>query len=402
MAILKRLANIPIPRPYSGVSLLAMRFNSANLLQLSARSVEKTNVRSEFARSVWAALLIASLSWGLVVPANALPQAKTHKVRPRVTVKPPAKHTPAKSVGTASPSQLELLARALHDAPSDAAYDRLSQFAARNAKLADGARAALALGYYDYNRKHYDDARNWLEKAAADPLLAEYALYWKAETDRSDGAAATALDEFARFRAQYPSSVMAPAAVPAAAQTALAADRPEAAVTILDGYPGTTNKVSLVYLRAQAREKVAVARGEKPFAATTDYLDVVNRFPLSEEAKFAVAKIPALQDALGDQFPGTPLTTEIARAEAFYDARRWPDLRAAYRALLPKLSGSAHERAVLRLAQADAQSGAGASALASLEIMDPALDAERIYALSQSHRSAKSQYVCSFRGLPCW
>jgi len=36
----------------------------------------------------------------------------------------------------------------------------------------------------------------------------------------------------------------------------------------------------------------------------------VNRFPLGEEAKFAVAKIPALQDALGDQFPGTPLTTK--------------------------------------------------------------------------------------------
>ncbi len=34
-----------------------------------------------------------------------------------------------------------------------------------------GTRAALALGYYDYNRAHYPEAAKWLARAKSDPLL---------------------------------------------------------------------------------------------------------------------------------------------------------------------------------------------------------------------------------------
>src|SRR6185437_4165309 len=141
--------------------------------------------------------------------------------------------------------------------------------------------------------------------------------------------------------------------------------------------------------RAQAHEKAALAKGEKPVAAATDYLDVIYRFPLNDEAKTAAARIPYLQLVLGDQFPGTPVQTEVARAETLYQAHRWRDLRAAYQDLLPKLSGADHDRATLRIAQADVQLGASPDALASLAIADPELDAERIYTLSQAERSAK-------------
>ena len=53
------------------------------------------------------------------------------------------------------------------------------------------------------------------------------------------------------------------------------------------------------------------------------------------------------------------METEIARAEALYQARRWRDVRAVYQELLPKLSGASRERAMLRLAQADLPSQAG-------------------------------------------
>ena len=68
---------------------------------------------------------------------------------------------------------------------------------------------------------------------------------------------------------------------------------------------------------------------KSPSAAATDYLDLIYRFPLSDEAKTAIDQIPYLQRQLGEQFPGTPVDAEIARAETFYDARRWKDLRAA-------------------------------------------------------------------------
>ena len=277
----------------------------------------------------------------------------------------------------------------LHEQQTSAAYDRLVTFAEQHAKTVQGGRAALALGYYDFTQGRFPAAQRWLNKAAADPLLADYALYWQALTDRAGGTNDAALAELTRYRQLYPDSAMSDAAVEELARAALAVNRPDAAVGALDGYIRTTAKASLVLLRAQAREEAAAAKGEQPFAAASDYLDLVYRFPLSDEAKTAYGKIPALQTALGEQFPGTPLTMEMARAEAFYDARHWSDVRAAYQELLPKLSGADRERATLRIAQASVQLGQSPDTLASVTLTDPELDAERVYTLSQAERSAK-------------
>lgn len=335
-----------------------------------------------------AAVLVACL---LFLPTVGTAAAQTKSsMRAHAVSKPKQTKGPSPS-STQPESQLEQLARALHDESTIRRYDRLAQFATQYAEAPDGARAALALGYYDFIHRDYEAARKWLDKALADPLLGDYALYWRAQTDRAIGANDAALEEFSKVRRQYPASVMSDMAVEGLAQAALATDLPQIAVSALEGYLQTTTKPSLIWLRARAREKVATANGDKPFAATADYLDLIYRFPLSDEARSAAYKIPILESALGDQFPGIPLQAVIARAEAFYDAKRWTDLRLAYTTLLPQLSGVQHERATLRIAQAEVQSGRGPSVLASLQITDPALDAERRYALSQSYRSAKSE-----------
>ncbi len=269
------------------------------------------------------------------------------------------------------------------------AYERLVEFAGREKGTAMGARAALALGYYDYTRAHFTEARSWLEKAAADPVLPDYAMFWEAQNDRAAGAVDIALVELKRYRERYPDSAMSDSAIEALAQAAIAASQPGDAVAALQEYPRTTAKPSLLLLRAQANEKAAVAKGEKPLAAANDYLQVIYRFPINDEAKIAVDRIPYLQAILGEQFPGTPVETEISRTEALYDARRWKDVRKAYEDLLPKLSGVAHDRAALRLAQVQVQLGGSADVLGSLKLTDPELDAERIFSLSQVRRSAK-------------
>ncbi len=134
------------------------------------------------------------------------------------------------------------LARVLHDKPTTELYQQLSEFAEQHEHTELGARAALALGYYDYTREQFSAARQWLEEAADDPLLADYALYWQALTDRAMGATDVAVDEFRRYRQLYPNSVMSDAAVQALAQAALAADRPEDAVAALTDYPKTTTQ----------------------------------------------------------------------------------------------------------------------------------------------------------------
>src|SRR5207244_262369 len=104
--------------------------------------------------------------------------------------------------------QLERLARDLHEHPAGTAYERLVQFAEREKGTAIGARAALALGYYDYTRAHFTEARSWFEKAAADPLLPDYAMFWEAQNDRAAGAVDIALVELKRYRERYPDNAM--------------------------------------------------------------------------------------------------------------------------------------------------------------------------------------------------
>ena len=337
-------------------------------------------------------LVGAIISVPLPAHAQSAPVAKSGQHPAAASAPPSARHEASAASPASRPAgELEQLAKALRDKPTPELYQRLSEFAERHAHTELGARAALALGYYDYTRLQYPEARQWLDKAAEDRVLADYALYWQALTDRATGDTDLAVDELRRYRQLYPNSVMSDAAVEALAQAALAAGRPEDAVAALTDYPRTTTRASLVLLRAQAREKVAAAKNEMPFAAAADYLDVVYRFPLSEEARTGVDKIPYLRLTLGEQFPDTPLETAIARAEALYDARRWKDMRADYLDLLPKLSGESHERATLRLAQADVQSGLPQDTLAALPLTDPELDAERSYLLSQMQRSAKME-----------
>jgi soluble lytic murein transglycosylase len=56
---------------------------------------------------------------------------------------------------------------------------------------------------------------------------------------------------------------------------------------------------------------------------------------------------------------------------------------------LPKLSGRDHERANLRIAVCDVEQGGRMEKLNALSLADPDLDAERIFAISQAHRSQK-------------
>ena len=263
----------------------------------------------------------------------------------------------------------------------------LSAYATKNAKNELGADAALALGYYDLTRDKPDLATGWLRKAVGDKDLREYVQYWQAQASLALGQKDEGLEQLQSFRREFPDSVMTEQAVTSLAQTSLAIGKNEIALAAFDGYPGITGKPALLLLRAQAREKLAAARAEKPLSAAADYLDLYYRFPLNDEAKAAGQKIPSLQAALGDQFPGTPLQTQMSRAESFYAAKRWHDARSEYAGLLTKLSGADRERADLRVAQCDAQSGAGPELLAAVALSDPELDAERIFAISQAYRS---------------
>jgi len=297
--------------------------------------------------------------------------------------------------------KLAELARALREEETVAAYARLSRFADTHASNELGARAALALGYYDFTKGRPTQALQWLDRAARQmesapdkSLLQEYARYWRAQVNRALGRNAEALSELQTFRREFPESVMTEQVVQSLAETALVLGEAGQAVTALDAYERAASKPSLLLLRARAREEAG-----RTAAAASDYLTLYYRFPLSEEAKTAGQRIPALALALGEGFPHLPPEQQVAqqlgRAAAFYEAHRWRDARSEYENLLPQLRkrpvGVELERAELRLAESSVQLRAAPSVLASLALTDAGLDAERLYALSQFYRAHKQE-----------
>ncbi len=320
------------------------------------------------------------------------PSAKKHASRSSTnsaaSKKPPAAAA-AVSGADLLEKQLAQLSRTLRDNPNATTYAALSAFASRNAKNETGARAALALGYYDLTRDMPDLSLGWLRKAVGEKLLREYVVYWQAQDSLALGQKEAALEQLQSIQRDFPNSAMTELTVTSLAQTALEIGKSEAALAALDAYPNTNAKPALLLLRAQAREKISAAKAEKPFAAAADYLDLYYRFPLNDEAKVAGQQIPALQSALGESFPGVPLQTQIARAEAFYIAKRWREASTEFANLLPKLSGVDHQRADLRIVQCDVESGGRLEQLSEISLTDPELDAERIFSMEQAHRTQK-------------
>jgi soluble lytic murein transglycosylase len=347
------------------------------------------NSRTLICSTVFACCLIAAAP---NIRAQAAPKSVKKPAAPvssQTSKKPVAVASAA--AADAGEKQLARLSRALRDDGNATTYSALSAFARQNAKNDLGARSALALGYYDLERDNPELALGWLHKTTGDKLLREYDQYWQAQAAIAMGQKEAGIALLQSFLREFPASVMTEQAVTSLAQAAMAAGESSAAVAALESYRDTNAKPTLLSLRAQAREKAAAAKGEKPLSAATDYLDLYYRFPLNDEAKAAGQKIPSLQFALGEAFPGTPLQTQIARAETFFVAKRWTEARTEYSNLLPKLSGRDHERADLRVAVCNVQLGGKLELLDALSISDPDLEAERIFAISQAHRSQKQE-----------
>jgi len=277
---------------------------------------------------------------------------------------------------------LQQLARALKNQNPSSAYAKLSSIANQESSGVFGMRAALALGYFDYTKGNYEQARKWLERAKGDTLLRDYALYWSAETKLAVGHSADALRELQQLRAAYPNSAITDEILQSLGDAALASNHPADSVTALDAYLLTPGKPALLLLRAEAHE-----HSGEPEKAAADYQSIYVRFPTSEQAREAREKLSFLRSSLGDRIPPMPLPQRIAHAAALFNAKNWRDARNEYSQIMPKLSGADREGAELRVLESDVALGAGPSEMSALKITDPDVDAERFYSLAQLYRA---------------
>lgn len=305
--------------------------------------------------------------------------AAPHVVKRRTTPAPPAA---AAAGGAVSEKQLEQYSRELKKRNPGSAYAKLSAVATQKPLGVLGMRAALALGYYDYNKGNYASAAKWLERALADPLLRDYSLYWSAETNIALSRNAEALAQLKQLRKDFPDSVLTEQALQSIGTSSLALNQPAEAIAILDGYAATPERPALLFLRAEALEQA----GEK-LPAAHDYQAVYLRFPLSDPSREAGMKLGYLSSSLGEKLPAIPLDQRIAHAATLFAAKQWSEARSEYAQLLHQLSGAELERAELRIMECGVAFGAGPAAIAGLKVEDPDVDAERLYWLANYYRS---------------
>ena len=292
--------------------------------------------------------------------------------------------TPSSAAAKTAPAtekQLEQMARALKQKNPAAAYARLSAFATQKSSGVLGARAALALGYYDYGKAHYADAAKWMGRAQSDPLLRDFALYWSAETNLALTHDAEALAQLQKFRRDFPDSVMTEQALQSLGVAALALNQPAAALDALKEYSLTEQRPALLFLRAEAREQSA-----QKLEAASDYQQIYLNFPTSEQAREAGEKLSFLRSSLGQQIPAIPIEQRIGHAAVLFGNKEWRDARDEYAQLLPQLSGADRERAELRILECGVALGANPSEMQALKVADPDVDAERLLALAQWYR----------------
>jgi soluble lytic murein transglycosylase len=300
---------------------------------------------------------------------------------PTDTAKPKTAEKKA-SASASDQKQLEQLTRALKQKNPTAAYARLSALAMQKSSGVLGTRAALALGYYDYNKAHYQDAAKWLARAKSDPLLSEYGLFWSAETNIALSHDLDALAQLKEFREKYPDSVMTEQALQGICTAALALNQPAEALSALNGYALTGQRPALLFLRGEAREQSG-----QPAEAAKDYQSIFLQYPTSEQAREAGQKLNFLRSSKsGEQIPPIPLDQQAAHAAILFGAKQWGEARNEYSHLVSQLSGAERERAALRVLECEVQLGTAPTALINLKVADPDVDAEKFFALAQWYR----------------
>jgi len=326
-------------------------------------------------------LSVLALSSACFADGAATPAAATKSSAKKATAAKPAAASSHSAILTEA--QLQKLSsglKTLRTAPT--AYAQLSALASQKASGTLGNRAALALGYYDYQKQHYQQALKWLAQAKKDTLLADYALYWTAETNLASGHAADAVNELKQYRTEYPDSVMTDQALQALGEAAMASNQPAEAVAALDASPITTQRASLLLLRAEARER----KGDL-FEAAVDYEGVYMRFPTSEQSREAGVKLSFLSGSLGAKFPPLTKDQRMEHAATVFAERDFRDARSEYSALLAELAGADRERAQLRILDCGMALGGGPSEVTALPLTDPEVDSERFAALADYYRS---------------
>ncbi|MEK6300220.1 MAG: transglycosylase SLT domain-containing protein [Acidobacteriota bacterium] len=250
-------------------------------------------------------------------------------------------------------------------------------------------------GYFAYSSGDSKAAVDALDATSIDASTAigDYVLYFRAESEAALAASSDARRDFAAVYTKHANSLKAREARLRAADVAVAAGDPNAAINELSKMADASDADALL-ISAQAEE----ARG-KTDQALARYRRIYYELPATTAGAKAEARLAALGVSPKEQ-PAS-FADELARCDAIFEARQYGDAAAAYDQLLARFpEAGKHDEVHLRHGVSqlnNRQPAQAASSLALVSDHNPELHAEAMFnqaeALRRSNRSGQAAAI---------
>jgi soluble lytic murein transglycosylase len=244
--------------------------------------------------------------------------------------------------------------------------------------------ACFLAGYQEYEGQRYSEAAQDLAQAAQSGFsLADYAVFYQASAlsqSRQPKDAAAVLGDFA---ARFPRSHLRYQALALRATALLSAQQAQQAIDALSAEPETRKQPALALLLGQA-----CVQAQKPVDAANVFQDVYYNFPVSAQAQAAGDALQALRTQWGSVYPVPDVELEMARAETFFKAGRYPEALKEYDELLkdgPASPMASHWQLGQAHCLLHLRRSADALQALSTHFPSPDLEAQRLGLLVQVH-----------------
>ncbi len=279
---------------------------------------------------------------------------------------------------------LASLVQAWRTSPNPAARAKVESYAAAHVKDNTGALALLALGVGSFEQKDYTKAVESLRRLQGKlPTIADYTGYYLA-------AARVELKDASGVARDLQMSRTAAVASPLAGKGWLLEGR------LLNG----SNASAAVALLREHYAELPQPEGDLTLAdayqaagdlahAADFYQRVYYHYVEGDAPTQAAAALLALRDAMGTAYPAPLPEQMLSRADRWMELRNYTRAGAEYLTVSGQLTGTARDRARVRVAAADYRDGHAAAALEYLRRLDlPPSDAaaERLYYIQECAR----------------
>ena len=325
--------------------------------------------------------LCAALVLALACAGSAATPQKKKKTARRPAASRSSRSRPKPS---SAANTLESLVRAWRDSPSPARRAAVESWAAAHTRGNTGVLAQLALGIGSYEQKDYARAVAAFGKVGDKlPQLADYTGYYLAASRMELKDPGGVVKHLQAVRAAGVRSPLAGRSWVLEARALKDSNAASAVALLREHYPELPQPDGDLTLADayQAAEDLA--------HAVDFYQRVYYRYITGDAATQAAAALLALKDSMGTAYP-LPLPEQVLRqGDRLMEFGEYRRAAAEYLSLEGKLTGSARDRAQVRVAAADFRDGKTAAALRylrRLELAPSDADAERLYYLVECAR----------------